>query len=87
MCQEVEFGLSLEEDSKPSEGLGFPRNGAVDLNQVKPGRSPMWASSPQDGASPCLPILSASQDALDFKLMSIGTKSKDLEPGKDSSLP
>lgn len=63
-------------------------SGAVDTSQVKPGRSPMVGFFTARWCQPlCLPILSASQDALHFKIMSIGTKSKDLEPGKDGSLP
>lgn len=54
MCREVEFGLSLEEGKKPSEGLGFPRQRCC---------------GHETGGH-----MAASQDALDFKLMSIGTK-------------
>lgn len=54
MCREVEFGLSLEEGKKPSEGLGFPRQRCC---------------GHETGGH-----MAASQDALDFKLMSIETK-------------
>lgn len=73
------LGPLLRRIRSHQKGWASLGNGAVDMSQVKPGQSPMWVSSPQDGASLCLPILSTSQDALGFKLMSIGTKSKDLD--------
>jgi hypothetical protein len=69
VCQEVEFGLSLEEDEKPLEGWGLPRSGCFGYEPGEARGKPHYGVGP----IPCLSILlatskymTASQGALDI---------------------